>query len=404
MNRLRTISTRRLTFLIAALVALLAGVGIAQAALGGSDERPPRTSLADAVQRALSAPPIEGVSARIEFGNRLIPAGSMPAGAASPLLAGARGRLWWSRDGRFRLELQSSRGDAQIVGDGTHLTAYDGAADSAYRLTFPQGKDDDAAERQPATPPTLEQVRRGLARLSESWDVSGALPTNVAGRPSYAVRVSPPGDGGLLGAATLAWDAATGAPLRLAVYADDEPEPVLELTATDVSYGAIDDSVFSDAIPADATVTDLSPQLDELPGGSGHKAGDPRIVRGVAAVQARLPFRLAAPETLAGLPRRAVWLVRPHGEPAAISLYGEGLGGLVVMQTKASEGSGDPLGGAGGGAHALQLPQVNIDGATGSELATALGTVVTFERDGVGHVVLGSVGPQAAETAARELR
>ena len=399
MNRLRTISTRRLTLLIAALVALLAGVGIAQAALGGSDERPPRTSLAVAVQKALSAPPIDGVSARIEFANRLIPAGSMPSGAASPLLAGARGRLWWSRDGRFRLELQSDRGDAQIVGDGERITAYDAATDSAYRIAFPQGKDDDAAD-QPADPPTLEQVRRGLARLSEKWDVSGALPTNVADRPSYAVRVGPPGDGGLLGAATLAWDAATGAPLRVAVYADDEPEPVLELAATDISYGAIDDSVFSDAIPADAAITDLSPQLDRLPG-TGRGGG--RVVRGVKAVQERLPFRLAAPETLAGLPRRAVWLVRPHGQPAAVSLYGEGVGGLIVLQTKASEDAGDPLG-AGGGDHALQLPQVNIDGATGSELATALGTVVTFERDGVGHVVLGSVGPQAAETAARELR
>ncbi len=53
---------------------------------------------------------------------------------------------------------------------------------------------------------------------------------------------------------------------------------------------------------------------------------------------------------------------------------------------------------------ALPLPQVNIDGATGTELATALGTVVTFERGGVSYTVLGSVPPVAAENAARDLR
>ncbi len=401
MNRLRTISTRRLALLIAALVTLLAGVGIAQAALGGSDARPPRIGLAAAVQKALSAPPVEGVSARIEFDNRLIPAGSMPAGAASPLLGGARGRLWWSRDGRFRLELQSDRGDAQIVGDGTTVTAYDAASNSAYRFTLPREQDDadPSAPDHDAAPPTLAQIQRGLDQLTRKWDVSGPQPTNVAGRPSYSVRVAPPGDGGLLGAAALAWDAANGAPLRFAIYADDEPEPVLELRASEISYGPVDDAVFSEAIPAGATVTDLSPQLDGLPG-KAHGGGS--VVRGVAAVQAKLPFRLAAPETLAGLPRRAVWFAEPHGQPAAISIYGEGVGALVVVQTEAGDDSA--FGGQMGGDHALQLPQINIDGASGSELATALGTVVTFERDGVGHVVFGSVGPQAAETAARELR
>ncbi|MDO8189518.1 hypothetical protein Q5424_27335 [Conexibacter sp. JD483] len=396
MHRLRTISTRRLTFLIAALVTLLAGVGIAQAALGGSDARPPQIGLAPAVKQALDAPPVAGVSARVEFDNRLIPAGSLPARGVSPLLSNASGRLWWAPDGRFRLELQSDRGDAQIVSDGETITAYDGASNSAYRFALPKGRD--AAPAHDAAAPTLAQIQRGLDRLTRKWDVSGPQPTNVAGRPSYSVRIAPPGDGGLLGAAQLVWDAANGAPLRFGIYADDDPEPVLQLSASDVSYGPVDDSVFADAIPADATVTDLSPQLDGLPG-KAHGGG--RAVRGVAAVQAQLPFRLAAPESLAGLPRRAVWLVRPHGEEAAISLYGEGVGALVVVQTQAERGGAF---GQMGGDHALQLPQINIDGGSGSELATALGTIVTFERDGVGHVVFGSVGPQAAETAARELR
>ena len=47
---------------------------------------------------------------------------------------------------------------------------------------------------------------------------------------------------------------------------------------------------------------------------------------------------------------------------------------------------------------------MNIDGATGTELATPLGTIVSFERGGVAYTVAGSVPPVAAENAARGLR
>jgi hypothetical protein len=51
----------------------------------------------------------------------------------------------------------------------------------------------------------------------------------------------------------------------------------------------------------------------------------------------------------------------------------------------------------------LNLPSVSINGATGQELATPLGTVLRFTRSGVAYTVLGSVTPYAAETAARAL-
>jgi hypothetical protein len=81
------------------------------------------------------------------------------------------------------------------------------------------------------------------------------------------------------------------------------------------------------------------------------------------------------------------------GEPAALSVYGEGMGAILVLQRAAG-----PERDSG-----FQLPEINIDGATGSELATPLGTLVTFRRGGVSYVVLGSVPPVAAENAARGL-
>ncbi len=46
---------------------------------------------------------------------------------------------------------------------------------------------------------------------------------------------------------------------------------------------------------------------------------------------------------------------------------------------------------------------MSINGATGQELSTPLGTVLTFTRGGVSYTVLGSVPATAAELAARAL-
>ena len=72
------------------------------------------------------------------------------------------------------------------------------------------------------------------------------------------------------------------------------------------------------------------------------------------------------------------------------------MGAIAVFQTEAGPRTREQP--------SFELPQVNIDGATGTELATALGTIVTFERDGVSYTVAGSVPPVAAENAARGLR
>ena len=96
---------------------------------------------------------------------------------------------------------------------------------------------------------------------------------------------------------------------------------------------------------------------------------------------------------LAGLPRTDVRLVDANGSPAALSVYGKGMGAILVLQREAGEQRDVPEG----------LPRVNIDGATGTEVATPLGTLVTFDRGGVSYLVVGSVPPVAAENAARGL-
>jgi len=384
MRRLRTLSTRRLYGVLAVVAALAATAGIAQAALGGASAPDPKP-LDRAVYDALRAPDVTGVTARVRFTNGLVPGGSTGENESSPILEGAEGRAWVAGDGRFRFELQSEGGDAQIVDDGKRITFYDPASKTAY--TLPSHVAD--KRKSDADEPSRAEVKRGLDRLATSWTLSGAEPGTSGGRPSYTVRIAPKDDGGLLGAAELAWDAARGVPLRVAVYAQGDDEPTLELAAEDVSYGPIGADTLTPALPAGTRVTEIDPPATDA-------AGRPIRVRGVDAVQQRLDFPLSAPEELAGLPRTGVRLVRMGERRGALSTYGRGLGAIVVFQHQAepSVRKDNPM----------ELPQINIDGATGTELATPLGTVVTFTRGGVTYTVAGSVPPVAAENAARGLQ
>jgi outer membrane lipoprotein-sorting protein len=389
MRRLRTTSSRHLSLIAATVVALAIGaVGIAQAVGGGATPAP--KPLANAIYDAANAPAVQGITARIHFTNALLPSGSLPEGAGSPIITGADGRLWLTNDGHVRLELQSQAGDAQIVSDGKRFSVYDATSNTVYTGALPAQQQDAAKADKPLT---LDAVSKELASLGGMWNLSGATPTNTAGQPSYTVRIAPKDDGGLLGAAEVAWDAARGVPLRAAVYAQGQKSPVLELSATQISYGKIAAADVTATPPAGAKTVELNPP-------AGHDAqGKSTEVQGLAAVQQQVGFTVSAPDTLAGLPLKQVRLVKFGSENGALATYGQGLGAILVLEQKAPA-AGDKSGGVAG----LRLPAINIDGATGNELATALGTIVTFERNGVSYTVAGSVPPVAAENAARGLK
>ncbi|MDX6723698.1 MAG: hypothetical protein QOD73_2102 [Solirubrobacteraceae bacterium] len=404
MSFLRHTSTRRLLAVLASCL-LVAGAGAAAIAMaaGGAGPVPPPKQLAAAVHDALAAPQPDGVTARIEFTNHLIDAASLQG--ADPLLTGATGRLWASGD-RLRLELQASNagggaGDVQVLVDGDRLTVIDIGANTIYRATLPAH--DTSAGNAPEPVPSLARIQEALAKLAEHVTVSDAQPSNVAGRAAYTVRISPRHDGGLFGAVEAAWDAANGVPLRAAVYADGNSSPVLELKATDVSFGTVADSDMTVPEPSGAKVIDLSP-----PASAG--APDPKDpasaqkdqpAMSLSEVQAKVPFHIVAPAELVGLKRQAVKLVDMEGSAGALVSYGQGLGGIVVLQTPAKPAD---KGAAGGGDRpGLSLPKISVNGVSGQELDTALGTVLRFERDGVSYTVAGSVPPAAAEAAARGL-
>jgi outer membrane lipoprotein-sorting protein len=390
MRLLRTLPTRRLIALVAAVAAVAAGgAAIAVAAGGGSGPTPPPKALPQAIHDALAAPRPEGITARIQFTNHLFPSGSLLGNVGSALMSGASGRLWLTNDGRGRLELQSDAGDVQIVWNGSKVTVYDASSNTVYRTELSQRNQSSSGTHET---PSLTQIGDFLTRLRRHADVSGAEPTDVAGQPAYQVVVSPKHDGGLLGSAELAWDAVHGVPLRAAIFAQGSSSPVLELTATQISYGPVPASDVEISPPAGAKTVDLGTA------GNARHHGRPASVSGLESVRAAADFPVVAPDSLVGLPRKDVRLVGRSDSKAVLVSYGQGLGAIVVVERKT------PSGGQRSGGLLSSLPQVSLDGVTGHELATQLGTVIEWQRDGVSYVLAGSLPAAAAETAARNLK
>jgi outer membrane lipoprotein-sorting protein len=396
-NILRRLPLSRLLLLCAAVVAL--GASLAAIAIAASSgPTPPPKPLAQAIHDALAAAPPDGVQARIKFSDRLFEGAELASGgegsplSSSPLISGASGRLWIAKDGRARLELQADRGDTQVIYDGKKIELYDAASNTLYEYAIPQHTADTAKTANGRTPyaplpeangcrrshaggatrttlcfkaagkahadepPSIAKIEESLSHASEHANLSGAMPTDVAGQAAYTLRVSPKETGSLIGGAELSWDAVHGVPLRAAVYSTKNSTAVLELAATDISYGPVDPSVFDFTPPPGTTVKQL--------GGSSGGGSSPRA----------------------------------GSSHTKLRTHGRGVTSIAVIESHTSANGRE-----NGSVLPSSLPKVKIGATSATELATALGTVLSFERNGVRYVLLGALPPAPLEELARGL-
>jgi outer membrane lipoprotein-sorting protein len=402
---LRRLPLSRLLALCATAVAV-AVLGSALASALGNDPMPAPKPLAQAVHDALTAPQPQGFSAHVKFVNHLIEGASLQgqegSPASNPLLSGAEGRVWISTGGQMRLELASEKGATQILYDGSTLRLYQASSNTLYEYTPQKGSDTGSSPGGAAhQPPSVAQIQEAITHLMGHVNLSGAVPTDVAGEPAYSVKISPRSNGGLVGGVELAWDADHGVPLRLAVYAKGDGSPVLELSATEVSYGPVSDSIFSLSLPANVKRTKIAPPSGSSAANNGDRPHIDAQTTGLSAVQAKLPFTLQAPSILAGMSRHEARLIEVNGHDAALLGYGEGLGGILVIESQAKTGQSPST--ESQGASQLGLPHVSIDGAGATELPTALGSILSFRSGGIEHILAGSVTPSVLQAAAKGL-
>ncbi len=386
MNILRRLPLSRLLFLCG-LVVVLGVSATALASALGTGPTPPAKPLANAVHDALTGAqgkPVQGVTANIQLTDHLLEGASLASGggngasgglASSPLVTGASGRMWIAKDGRVRLELQAEKGDTQVLYDGHTVSAYDAASNTLYRYTVPpqtsgaSGGDTSKGGWTPYAPtgtspdhhevPSVAKIEEAISHL-DHVNVSGAAPTDVAGQAAYTVRVTPKESGSLIGGGELSWDASNGVPLRTAIYSSTSSSPTLELAATSISYGPVADSVFDFTPPPNAKVEEIVlPKKDGTkPNGPSSQSGD-----------------------------------HPH-----VTTHGQGITSVAAIEGKAEAGAKQAP-----STTEESLQKVKINGIEASELPTALGTLLSFERSGVRYLLVGAVAPGTVEAVAKGL-
>lgn len=372
---MRTAPLSKLVGAALAAVAVAAGGAAAAQALGGGPLPPPKP-LAQALYAALHGPQPAGFSASFTLTNRLFEGANLTAtgteeGVSSLLGRNLEGRIWASKEG-LRVEIDNQRGEDELLITKHSARFFDLAENTVYELPLP-GRTPAWRHPGPAGPGplpgrprlrpgtgvrSLAQIERALARLERRLALSPAQPTDIGGRPAYAVRATPKEKGSLLGAVELAFDATYGVPLRLAVYPTSSPAAAaLELELQQVSYGPVEPSVFE---------VNVEPGM--------------RTVK-VAA---------AHPGPGGGAGRRPLGRPRGSSGPGGLRVVGHGLDSVWVAQAPAAKGEG-------------QLPEstskLTIDGAPAQELASQLGTLITYVREGVRYTAFGLLGPARVEAA-----
>ncbi len=193
---------------------------------------------------------------------------------------------------------------------------------------------------------------------------------------------------------------------------------MLELAATKISYQAVQSKVFSIRPDSSARVVNVATpsasagapaaKHGKAKGKAEAKSGHRAEITGAQAVQSHLSFNLTAPAQAGGLHLSGVRLLGQGKDAGALVSYGQGLGGVYVIERPASSAKGSSGLGTSSSSNpdqrGLSLPTVKVGhGASAQELDTALGTVLQFTSGGVSYTVLGSVAPAKARGVADAL-
>jgi hypothetical protein len=209
-------------------------------------------------------------------------------------------RSWWRGDQDWRIDTVQTTGEAGTYRDAGGIWTWDYEQDTIVRTSEPTVRLPRVSDAEPAA------LARRLLSEARAADVSTLPSRRVANRDAAGLRLRPSDPGTTIDRVDVWVDEATGLGLRVEVYGEDTPRPVLETSFLD----------FSAATPAPST-TRFTP-------------AEPGNVRGetnpdlAAAINVFAP--VIPPATLAGL----------AGRPGIIGLgsvgtYGSGLTLLVAV-------------------------------------------------------------------------
>ena len=232
---------------MAAGIALAGAVGLGLLAIpagaGAAPQLPP-VSAEDLVTSVLAAKP-GAFGGTVELDNNL----GLPALPDLPQAANgtSTARVWSDGTGKGRAQIPSASGERTIVADGTTVWSWNSADKSVTK----------AAEKdKPSTSDPAAAATQAIAQLRATSTVAVDGTAEVAGRPAYALVLTPaPTERTLLREVRVAVDAETRMPLELTVLANGSTDPALQIGYSDLTFGAQDPALFAFTPPPGATVT-----------------------------------------------------------------------------------------------------------------------------------------------------
>jgi len=258
-----TVAARRTPLLVAAVLALVAGLVLAGAQVARSQSALPEVTaaelLASVAERGEDPLTISGdLDASVELGLPDVGgfeglAGDQGEGLAA-LTGDRRLRIARSPDGVRLAELGDSS-ERAFVTDGETAWTWDSSTLTATRYEVPAGARD-RAESDPAArmADPLALAEDALAAVDGSTDVTVSGTGRVAGRDTYQLVLTPRTDATLVGRVVLDIDGEERVPLRAAVYARGAEAPSIDAGFTSVSFAAIDPATFTFTPPPGTTV------------------------------------------------------------------------------------------------------------------------------------------------------
>jgi outer membrane lipoprotein-sorting protein len=247
---------------VAAGIAVAGVVGLGLLAIpagaGAAPQLPP-VSAEDLVSSVLAAKPA-AFGGTVELDNNL----GLPALPDLPQAANgtSTARVWSDGTGKGRAQLPSSTGERTIVADGTTVWSWNSADKTVTKA-------DRAAGDKPSTSDPAAAATQAIAQLRATSTVAVDGTAEVAGRPAYALVLTPaPTERTLLREVRVAVDSETRMPLELTVLANGSGDPALQVGYSELTFGAQDPSLFTFTPPPGSTVTAPEARPEGRPAGA----------------------------------------------------------------------------------------------------------------------------------------
>jgi outer membrane lipoprotein-sorting protein len=189
-----------------------------------------------------------------------------------------KARVFVDGSSKSRVQTLDQLAERDVIRNGSSVWAYDSSDKSAVHLTLPsRDSDTPSAGATPSTGavPTdpATAAASALKAIGRYTTVSTSGNVRIAGQKAYQVTLAPNDSSSLITTATLAVDATTGVPLRVAVTAKGQTDPAYSVSFTSIDYSTPAASTFAFTPPQGATVKKIAvPDRSVYAGGTTTKS------------------------------------------------------------------------------------------------------------------------------------